>query len=62
MGDRGLERVEDAGVLVLAGQAFQAGIEFVGIVLCELRHRADAEQVEIALDCWANGDEVLQAA
>jgi hypothetical protein len=57
-----LESVEDAGVLVLAGETFQAGIEFAGIVLGELGNGADAEQVEIAFDGWADRDEVLQAS
>ncbi len=62
LGDSGLESVEDAGVLVLAGEAFEAGIECVGIVFGELRDGADTEQVEIALDGRADGDEVLEAA
>lgn len=57
-----MESVEDAGVLVPAGEALEAGIEFVGIVLGELRDSADTEQVEIVLDGRADGDEVLEAA
>ena len=47
---------------MLAGQARQARIEFVWIVLGELRDCADAEEVEIAFDSRADGDEVLEAA
>ena len=56
MCDGGLESVEDAGVLVLAGEALETGVQFVGIVLSELGNRADAKEVEIALDGRADGD------
>jgi len=47
---------------MLAGQTLQTRIEFVWIVLCELRDCADAEKVEITFDGRADGDEVLEAA
>ncbi len=62
LGDGGLKSVEDAGVLTLAGEALEAGVEFVGIVLGELGNRANAESVEIAFDGGADGDEVLKTA
>ena len=47
---------------MLAGEALETGIEFLGIVFGELGDRADAEEVEIAFDGRADGNEVLKAA
>jgi hypothetical protein len=47
---------------VLAGEAFEAGIEFAGILFGKSGNRADAEKVETALDGRADGDEVAELA
>jgi hypothetical protein len=62
LGDGGLEGVEDAGILVLASKALEAGIEFAGVAFDKLGNRANAEKVEIAFDRRADGDEVAELA
>ncbi len=47
---------------MLAGEALETGIEFVRVVFGELRDCADTEQMEIAFDGRADGDEVLETA
>jgi hypothetical protein len=58
LGDRGAEGVENARILVLAGEALEAVIELQGITFCELGDRADTEKMEIAFDRRAHGNEV----
>lgn len=60
LGDSGLEGVEDARVLALAGEAFEPGVEFAGIAFRKLGNRVDAKQVEIAFDGRADGDEIAE--
>jgi hypothetical protein len=62
LGDSGLEGVEDARVLALAGEAFEPGVEFAGIAFRKLGNRADAKEVEIAFDGWADRNEVAELA
>ena len=57
-----MERVEDAGVLVRSSEAFEAQIEFAWIVFGELGNGADAEQLKIAFDGWADGDKIAELA
>lgn len=56
----GMKSVEDAGILVCAGEAFESGIEFTGIVFSQLRDRMNAEKMEIAFDGRTNGNEVTE--
>jgi hypothetical protein len=62
LGYSGLEGVEDAGILVLASEAFEAGIELAGVAFGKLGNRADAEKVEIAFDGRADGEEIAELA
>jgi hypothetical protein len=47
---------------VLAGEAFEAGIHFLGILFGELGDGMDAEPIEIAEHRWADRDEVAELA
>jgi len=55
-----MKRVEDAGILVYAGEAFESGIESTGIVFSKLRDRTNAKKVEIAFDGRTNGNKVAE--
>ena len=62
LGDGGVEGVQDAGVLVLAGDAFEAGVHFPRVAFRELGDRTNAETVEIAEHCGTDGDEIAELA
>ena len=62
LSDGGVEGVEDARVLALASETFEADGEFMGITLRKLRNGADAKKVKIALDGRTDGDEVAELA
>ena len=62
LGDGGVEGVQDAGVLVLAGDAFEAGVHFFGVLFGEMGDGADAETIEIAEHCGTDGNKVAELA
>jgi uncharacterized glyoxalase superfamily protein PhnB len=62
LGDGGVERVQDAGVLVLAGEALEARVHFLGVLLRKLGDGMDAQAIEIAEHRGADGDEVAELA
>src|SRR5271155_3503562 len=56
------EHVQAADIHRLAGFGAQALVQLFGILARELRHAANAEQVEIAKHGRADGDEIPEAA
>src|SRR5271154_1692452 len=58
----GAKNVEAADIHPLAGFGAQALVQLFGILTRELRHAANAEQVEIAKHGRADGDEIPEAA
>ena len=55
-----MKNIEHTGILTRAGEALQTRIEPVRVALGELWNRPNTEQVEIALDRGANGNEVAE--
>ena len=62
LGDGGVEDVEDAGVLVLAREAFEARVHFARILLSKLSDGVDAQSIEIAEHRGTDRDEVTELA
>jgi hypothetical protein len=62
LGDGGVECVQDAGILVLAGEALEACVHFLGVLFGELGNGMDAQAIEIAEHRWTDGDEIAELA
>lgn len=62
LGDGGVECVQDAGVLVLAGEALEACVHFLGVLFGELGNGMDAQPIEIAEHGGPDGDEIAEFA
>ena len=62
LGNGGLESVEDAGVLALAGEPFETRVHSLGILFGKLRDGVNAELIKVPQHGGPNGDEVLEAA
>jgi hypothetical protein len=60
--DGGPERVEDARILLLSGQAFEVTIQALGTAPRQLRDRMDTEGLQIAFDGRAHGQQVPKRA
>jgi hypothetical protein len=62
LSDGGVEGIEDADVLMLAGEALEAGVHFPRVLLGKLGDGTDAEAIEVAEHGGTDGDQVVQAA
>ncbi len=62
LGYRGVEGVEDAGVLSLASEAFEACVHFSGILFGKLRDGMNAKLIKVAQHGGTNRDEILKTA
>src|SRR5271155_3001083 len=56
------ENIQAANIHRLPGSGAQALVQFFGVLARELRHAANAEQIEIAQHGGADGDEIREAA
>jgi hypothetical protein len=57
---RRTERVQHAGILPLAGDAIQPRTHPLRVLLCQLRHAADAQHLEIAQHRRSNRNQILE--
>ena len=60
--DGGPERVEDAGILLASSHALEVTIQALGTAPGQLRHRMDAEGLQIAFDGPAYRPQVPESA